>query len=277
MGSKVSKAKRPTHSKTEKGIAPRIPLDIINEILDHFANDSDLRSLRACALISKSWVQPSQHRLFHTIFFAPWSATKWLKTFPVREASPAHHVRHLYLRIGLVVRIPKEFFKCIPWFTEVDRMTILGHGGVPLGSGGVSSSPEPSFWNLPKSVTSLTIDTDVITLVQVRDIMAQLPNLKDLALLDSLVEADRAKLRGIGTVLTGRFCGRLKLSGGGAGEDVVNMLLEIPSGLHFSELVIRCTHSRLPPWAVRLAEACSKSLVKLSHTVDYNRKSYPFP
>jgi len=298
MGSKASKSKRPTLTETKRAIIPRIPQDtipippqdgaptpprdtipiiphdIINEIFDHLASDSDFQSLRTCALVSRSWHQPCQRHLFHTAVFTPTSARKWLEMFPVREESPACHVRDLRLRIGEAARIPEKFYECIPWFTDVDRMTFSGHVGVPLGYGGYSSSPAPSLWQLPRSVTSLTINTGVVTLVQVRDIMAQLPNLDDLAFLDSLAEVDRRKLPGIGTVLKGRFGGRLMLRD--ADEDVVNMLLEIPSGLHFVELEIYCTHNRLPSSAIRLAEACRKTLVKLSHTAGYHCKSYPF-
>ena len=252
---------------------PTIPHDIISEILDHLASASDLRSLRACALVSKPWVQPCQRHLFHTAIFTPASAGEWLKTFPVREDSPAHHVRDIRLEIGQTARIPERFFECIPWFADVDKMTSSGHGGGPLGYGGYSSWPEPSFWKLPRSVTSLSIKTDAVTLMHARDIMAQLPNLDDLVISYSLSEVDRGKLPGIGTVLKGRFGGRLILHD--AGEDVVNMLLEIPSGLHFAGLEIHCTGDRFPCWAVRVAEACCKTLVKLSYTVGFRCEFYP--
>ena len=288
----ASKATRPTGAKTEAAIIPRVPQDttpgssqdtipriphdIAEEILDQLASDSDFRSLRTCALVSKPWVQPCQRHLFRTTVFAPSNACKWLKTFPVQEASPAHYVRDLRLCIGEPARIPEEFFKCIPWFTDVDRMSLLGHGGVPLGFGGFSPFWEPSCWKLPRSVTSLTIETGAVTLVQIRDIMAQLPNLDDLALL-GFAREDSRKSPGIGKVLKGRFSGRLMLGGSCAGEEIINMLLDIPSGLRFAALEIHCTRSFSHSLAVRLAEACSKTLVKLSHRASFPCKSYPFP
>ena len=253
---------------------PRIPHDIINEILNHLASDSDPRTLRACALVSGSWVQPCQRHLFHTAVFTPKSARKWLRTFPVQEESPAHHVRDIRLEIGWYIHIPEKFFECIPWFTHVDRMTFSGHGGGALVYSGLSPLWEPSCWKLPRSVTSLTIHTRVVTLVQVRDIMAQLPNLDNLAVSGCLAEVNRRRLPGIGTVLKGRLGGRLMLHE--ASEDVVNMLLEIPSGPRFTELEFDCTYTRLPSSAVQLAEACGKVLVKLSYTLGYHCKSYPF-
>ena len=55
------------------------------------------------------------------------------------------------------------------------------------------------------------MNTDVVALVQIRDIMAHLPNLDDLSLLGYLVAVDRNMLPGIGRVLSGRFGGRLQL------------------------------------------------------------------
>ena len=192
----------------------------------------------------------------------------------MREECPAHHVRDLRLGIGHVSPIPEEFFECVPWFGDVRGMSFWGYGGVPLGYVGVSPLLEPSRWELPRSVTSLTISTDVVTLVQVRDIIAQLPNLDNLELSGPLAPVDRGKLPGIGTVLKGGFGGRLVLRGTCVSEDVINMLLEIPSGLRFAELEIHCTQNPLPS-VIRLAEACGKTLVKLSHSVGFRCKFYP--
>jgi len=285
MGSKSSKVKRPAPVKTKALTVPRIPQDLVDEILDHLATDSDqcgtlrpnvIASLRACALVSKAWVQPCQRHLFHTISFTPYNTCRWLETFPVQEGSPANHVRDLRLNIGDFFRLPEMFFKRIPWFTDVDSITLSGRSGVPLGYKKDPFPLEPSSWRLPRSATSLTVNTGAITLLEVRDIMAQLPNLDNLAFLGNFAKMDRGKLPGIGMTLKGRFGGLLMLNGESVGEDVINMLLEIPSGLHFTELDFYCTRNRLPSSAVRLAEACAKSLVKLSHGVSLLGKSLPF-
>ena len=106
--------------------------------------------------------------------------------------------------------------------------------------------------------------------------MAQLPNLDDLALL-GIAREDGRKFPATRAVLKGRCGGRLALRDRCVSEKIVKMLLEIPSGLRFAELEIGCTHNRLPPSAVRLAEAYGKTLAKLTHTVSLNCESYPFP
>jgi len=264
-----SKAEPPASTETKAVIIPRIPQDIIDEILDHLAADSDIRSLKTSVLVSKPWVQSCRRHLFHTVLFTSTDVDRWLETFPVSGESPARYVRHLRIWIGGDSGVPERFFEHTSQFTGAERVSLLGHSGLPCPL-------RPSFWRLPQSVTSLTIETSVVTLVQVRDIMAQLPNLDELLLSGPLATADRRGLPGIGTVLKGKFGGKLSLIDGHADEGVINMLLEIPSGLCFTEVRIHCTHERLLP-AVRLAEACSKSLMKLLYTVTLHCKPTPSP
>ena len=261
--------KHHTSTKTRTVITgPTIPQDIVNEIADHLVIDSDFLSIRACALLSKSSVQPCRRHLFRVAVFTPASVDKWFKTFPAPEESPAHHVKDLRIWIGGGGCVPEKFFKYTQWFPNTESMSLLGRGGVPL-------MRRTSLWRFPKSVTSLTIDTDVVTLLQVRDIMAHLPNLDDLSLSGSLVATGRRELLGIGRVLRGRFGGKLVLSDEYVDEDVINMLLEIPSGLRFTEAQVHCTHDILPS-AVRFVESCGETLVKLSHTFALHRKFCSF-
>ena len=247
MGSKASEPKHHTGAKIEEVVVPtipqdtvdpttpqdiqdtipRIPQDIIDEILDYLAADSDSQSLQSCVLVSKSWAQSRQRSLFHTVVITPRNVDRWLTRFPVPEESPARHVRDLRVVIGgSDGSILDRFFEYTPCFTDLDKMSLLGRGRVKLSQG-------PSLWRLPKSITSLTIDVDfdVLTLMHVRDAMAQLPNLDDLALsMPSRSFSPMGRRPGIGTVLKGRFSGKLRIRDGFVDEGVVGMLLEVPSG-----------------------------------------------
>ena len=269
MRSETSKTKYSTCTKSKTVMTgPTIPQDIINEIADHLVIDSDFRSIRACALLSESSLQPCRRHLFRIVVFTPTNVDRWFKMFPSPEESPAHLVKDLRICIGGGVCVPDKFFKYTQWFINAEKISLLGRGGFPLMG-------RTSLWRFPPSATSLTIDTGVITLLQVRDIMAQLPNLDDLSLSGSLVAMDRRELLGIGAVLRGSFGGRLILSDEYADEDVINMLLEIPSGLRFTEVQVHSTSKRLP-LAVSLVEACGKTLAKLSYTIPSHGKLYPF-
>ena len=195
---------------------------------------------------------------------------RWLETFPVPENSPAHFVRHLHLSIGEYGGAPEKFFEYIPWFTDVEKATLLNYEDFGL-------LWIPPFWRLPQSVTSLTIGPYTHGgLMRVRDIMSQLPNLDDLSLSWSYPERRDRALLGTGRVLRGRFGGKLELLRGCAGDpDVVDMLLEIPTGLHFIEVNIQNTHECLFS-AVTLANVCAETLVKFSYTVELHCKE-PFP
>ena len=264
-----SKAKSPTSMETKISTVPRIPQEIIDQILDHLAADSDSFRLRSCALVSKSWVPSCQHHLFHTILFTSTSIVRWLETFPVPEDSLIHHVRELCFSIGKHDDIPERFFEYILRFTNIEKMALVGE--VDL-----LRLWTPPFWRLPQSVTSLTISSNTATrLVQIRDVMAQLPNLDNLSLCGPLLEVDRMSLLGIGTILKGRFGGKLRLRRGYAHRGTVDMLLEVPTGLHFTEVHIFTPQECLLS-TVRFAEACAKTLVKLSYVVSIQCKSHPF-
>ena len=120
---------------------------------------------------------------------------------------------------------------------------------------------------LPLSVASLAISADSINALQIRNILVQLPNLNDLSLSGSLSTMDKDALRGIGTALRGNFGGQLRLVKKHAVTDVVNMLLDAPTGLNFTEVDVLATHECLLP-TKKLSEACGESLVKLTYSVD---------
>ena len=141
----------------------------------------------------------------------------------------------------------------------------------------------PSLWKLPRSVTSLGVFTSPVTLMQIRDIMAQLPNLDNLWLGYPTV-VDKGASSAIGSILKGSFGGRLILSEECVNnlgvqnmllEGVANTLLEVPTRLHFTEVEIYGTHEDFPS-TVRLVEACGKTLVKLAYSASPHGNSHPF-
>jgi len=261
MGSKTSKAKRP---------AVIIPQDVVDEILDHLAADSNFESLRACALVSRSWIPSCRRYLFHTADLTRWKMNRWLNAFPVPEESPAHHVRDLRISIEWSNWFHDKFLEHAPWFTNVQRLYLLGGGGDYLGS------RLSSLWRLPESITSLTVDASYgVTLAGIWDIMARLPNLNDLSLRGFFIPADRRELLEIGTVPRGGIGGELVLPGVHGNAVATKMMLEILTGSPFSKVEITCAHEYMP-LIIRLVEACSKTVVKLTLNVIFNGEYHPF-
>ena len=272
MGSKTSKLKRPSKTKRPTSVETKaavVPQEIVDEILDHLSADSDSRSLQLCTLVSKSWIPSCRRHLFYTTHFTPKSMVKWIEAFPVPEDSPAHHVRDLRFSIGGHNSIPEKFFGYTPWFTNVERVILLGLG--------MFDFLEPFWTPLPQSTTSLTIGPDSIptSFVQTLGITAQQSNFDNSLLFGSLVWVDKRVLFGIGAILKGGFGGQLRLFGGNASGGVVDTLLEVPTGLHFTEVQVRTRHECLLS-TVMLAEACAKTLVKLAYTISFNCESCSF-
>ena len=261
MGSKTSKAKRPVIT------TPRTPQDIIDEILDHLAADSDFESLRACALVSRSWVPSCRRHLFHTADLTRGRMDRWLYAFPVPEESPAYYVRALHISIEGINWFPDEFFEHAPRFTNVRKLSLFGGKDCLV-------SRLPSLWKLPESVTSLTIDaSNGVSLVPILDSMARLPNLDDLSLRGRVISADSSALPGIWMVPRRRFGGKLELRD--VYLDHISILLELLTGSQFSKVEVDCTREHIPS-VIRLVEACSKTIVKLSLNVRFGGKYHPF-
>jgi len=262
MGSKISKAKR---------LAATTPQDIIDEILDHLAADSDFQSLRACVLVSRSWVPSCRRHLFHTADLTRGKMEIWLYAFPVPEESPAHHFRALRLTITGINWFPDKFFEHAPLFTNVRKLYLFGREDC-------LESRLPSLWRLPEYVTSLTIQAPFggVSLVGIWDIMARLPNLNDLSLWGGVIPADRNALLGIGTVPRGRFGGELVLRDVySKRRDATIILFKILTGSPFSKVGIDCAREHIPR-VIRLVEACSETIVKLSLNVFFSGKYHPF-
>ena len=265
MGSKASTTSPPTSVKVN--IIPRVPQEIIDEILGHITTSSyyyyaAVTSLRSCSLVSKSWVPTCQRHLFRTISFTSWNIGKWLKAFPVPEESPARHVRDLSVQIGGRDCVPEDLFQHTLWFGNVRKVTLLGDW---------YGRRIHSFWKLPQSVTFLAIKTDVFTLMDIWELLERLPNLNNLFLPGSL--ADDVVQPGIEGVPRGRFGGQLQLLRGSAHQDLTNMLLEVPTGLRFAKVDISCDRE-CSLLTVRLVEACAKTLVKLSLAISAHGKPH---
>lgn len=195
---------------------------------------------------------------------------KWVKTFPEPEESPAHYyVRDLCLSLGGQHDAPDEFFKRVRWFTNVKKITVLGKETY-RSSLGIHSAGRYQ-WPIPINTTVTA------TILQIRDVIAQLQNLNYLAISGSLGAVDRHSLQGVGMVFNGKFGGQSRLLKMPVDDlkDVTNMLLEVPTGLYFTEVEIHCVGECLPS-AVSLTKACDKTLMKLSYTVDRHGKSDPF-
>ena len=280
MGSKPSKAKRrSTPMATKKvivSVVSRIPPEITDEILDHLVADSGFgdydsslvqRSLRSCSLVSKSFVPSCRRHLFHTITFTMPDLFKWIKTFPVPEESPAYYVKDLRFSLGAHFGGPKEFVEHTPWFTNAEKLTVTVDTAFrPIDI--------PFFARLPQSPTSLTMEALSCQneFVHMLDVMAQLPNLENVTVSGNFVV--RVGKPRPATAPRGRFGGELRIRNGQTEKSFVNLLLEVPTGLHFTKIHVHPDCACLLQ-TVRLVEACCETLVELTYMGSILGKSSP--
>ena len=270
MDPKAKVATQPASAETNTTVVSstisNLPHDIIAEILDHLRTADSRRSdsrrtLLSCSLISKSWVVPCRRRLFRTILFTWAYVAGWLEAFPVPEKSPAYYVKDLQFSFpGWRSDTSTEFFDHIPWFVNVRTVSWNGQADLCL------FHQILSLGSLSQTLTSLSLERFAISVLQIRDIMAQLDNLDDLRLSGFLIKIGKDSLCGIGTALRGRFGGRLTLLEELVDPDIADMLLEVPTGLHFTEMYVYATRHNLHS-VVRLSEACGANLTKLTYVV----------
>jgi len=228
MGSALPKSRRlqprlsPGPSKT-----PRLPQELLDEIMDHLAGDSI--SLRSCSTAARAFVPSCRCHLFSRVVFRPHNLPTWKIVFPNPSTSPATYTREMC--IHLAPDAPIQFAEYMPHFSNVRNLTLIG---------GRCDDREwiSSIGRLPISIRSLTMKFVAVTKSQVLEIMEQLPDLNDFSLCTFQGGGFPA---GTGEVLKGRYSGRLELLlMGDFHASIVRSLLETPGGLAFKSMKLFC-------------------------------------
>jgi len=75
-----------------------LPPEILDLVIDHLHDEPT--TLKACCVVSKSWVPRTRKHLFARVDFraVELSVERWKKNFPDPSNSPAHHTRTLCIR-----------------------------------------------------------------------------------------------------------------------------------------------------------------------------------
>lgn len=247
MGRVFSKFSNPTKTAGD----PRVPQELVDEVLDHLADD--MATLRLCSLVAKSWIYPSRCHIFKNVFFTVTGATKWNRTFPNPKHSPAGHVRDL--SFCFIHRdVPIDFADRMPYFSNVQKLTLIGQTAIDPGF--ISA-----LGQLPPSTRSLDITFSKILNAHIISVMQQLPNLDNLSLMSQ--EWGGPILPGSGRLIQGRLSGKLRLRRRSAHRDLLGMLMEIPMGPQFTEVEIRDARIHCFPATLELVKACQDTLTKL--------------
>jgi len=238
-------------------MSPPLPSEILDLIVDFLHNERD--ALKACCLVSKSWIHRTRRHLFVHVELTWKSRIKvWKEMFPDPFSSPARHTRCLSIRVSqVVIPVDTGLGGWIRTFSGVVRLHVdlCGLGGdrkisfVPLH--GLS----PTLKSLRLACGSSTPSSEIFGLV------CSFPLLEDLALvsLGGNCEIDEWDIPSTSPKFTGSLDLRMV---GGIGP-VVHRLSELPSGLHFSKISVSCLKEDVES-TVDLMSKCSDTLESLS-------------
>lgn len=75
-------------------VTTRLPPELIYEIVSWLPHGG--QSLHDCSLVAKSWIHPSQKRLFESIYIHSWNLRAWSHYIPPTNITLLGHVRGLY-------------------------------------------------------------------------------------------------------------------------------------------------------------------------------------
>jgi len=228
-----------------------LPLEILDLIIDQLHDEST--TLKACCLVSKSWVPRTRKHLFARVVFdtVEHPFTSWLKMFPDSSNSPARHTRSLSIhRLPAVTTTDAGVARCIRTFHNVVHLRFKHL---------ISADYEALtlFNGFTHTVRSLRLTS---TFFEVFDLICSFPLLEDLALVSLRSEGDTN--RWIAPPKSPKLTGSLELSTTNGIRFAVRRLLDFPDGLRFTKITMSCFDSDFGP-ATDLVSRCSGTLESL--------------
>ncbi|KAF9780886.1 hypothetical protein BJ322DRAFT_287665 [Thelephora terrestris] len=225
-------------------MSPTLPQEILDLIIDLLRDE--LSTLKACCLASKSWILRSRGYMFARVEFSLTglrTVESWKKTFPDPPNSPAHHTRNLGLCSANVCAWIRSF-------RHVEKLSLAASGW-----GGGSLVQLHGLWPTLKSLHLSYIDAPISEILH---LICSFPLLEDLSLHTLEVNTDEWVTPPTSPKLTGslRLHGKI--------NSVTRRLLELPDGLHFSEIQVDYRVGDVSASAVMdLVSKCSGTLETL--------------
>ena len=235
-----------------------LPPEILDLIVDFLHDEPD--ALRACCLVSRSWVHRTQEHLFaHVEFLSRSHTILWKEMFPDPSNSPARHTRSLLIRESTVVAFVDTDVG--DWARAFDGVVRLDVDICGFGSGRKISLVQlhglsPTLKSLRLAYESSAPSSEILSFV------CSFPLLEDLALvsLGGNSEIDEWNIPSTSP----KFTGYLDLRMLGGTPPVVHRLLELPNGLHFSKISVACSGEDVGSMMMNLVSECSDTLEYLS-------------
>ena len=232
------------------------PPEIIDLVIDQLHDEPD--ALKACCLVSKSWIPRARMHLLAHVEFDPLEhlPESWMKIFPDPPKSPAHYARTLSIRnfpafafmgedAGAWIR---TFHKVIHF--RLERCTWINRPSAP-------DSLAP-FFGFSPNVRSLRLTS---TPFEIFNLICSFPLLEDLELVD--ISNKDADAGWSAPSTSPKLTGSLRLIARGWTRFTIRRLLDFPDGLRFTKITLMCFGDDFGS-VTDLVSACSGTLENLS-------------
>lgn len=225
-----------------------LPPEILDLIVDHLHDQPD--TLRACCIVSKSWVPRTRTHLFaHVEFTRESPVGSWAEAFPDPFDSPAHHTRALTIQ---------DHQSTTTTGADAGRWIRTFHNVLHLH---VNQHPLAPFHGLSPTVKSLHLKFGRARLSEIFDLMCSFPLLEDFTLVVHGYEDDPDGWTAPST--SPRLTGSLELRSVAGVDPIIRRLLDLPNGLKFTEVVLTCGKETDFKPTTDLVSECSNTLESL--------------
>lgn len=231
-----------------------LPPEIRDLIVDLLRDDP--AALKACCVVSKSWVPRTQKHIFaHVGFFLQSHVELWKKTFPDPSNSPARYTRSLSVR-GSSIATAAGAGDCIHTFRNVVHLHVDARR---CGDDQASLTPlcglSPTLKSLRLVYGASASPSEVFGLV------CSFPLLEDLALV--FLGHDDEVCGWTIPLTSPKLTGSLDLRMLGGIRSATHRLLGLPNGLHFSKIAVSCLDEDVGS-TMSLVSRCSDTLESLN-------------
>jgi len=241
---------------------PPLPPEILDLVIDHLHDEPT--ALKACCVVSKSWIPRTRKHLFAQVNFPnPNILQSWKETFPDPFNSPAYYTHTLtyYPSVG-----DAAVGDWITAFSHVVHLEVVGYGA-PVAQTAASFIPLHGF---SPAIKSLSVYFPTLPTSAVFNLILSFPLLEDLSIVTHYGTDDDDGSGGLPTAVQPpnppTFTGSLDLSlsgrKGGMGP-VSSWLLSLPGGIHFRKLTLMWFRVSDGPPTTALVRECSDTLESL--------------
>ena len=242
-----------------------LPLEVLDEILSYLPPD-DRQSFRNSSLVAKSWIVPSQRRIFETVHIRTTTFQSLRNSIPLSKDGPLQHVRSLYYILDdrwMHSGPQPEYYVSVlrDHFPFLHRLRHLFLSFVCLPS--AISQELWMFSTFQRTLSQLYLDHCDVTICALITLLNYFPNLNCLGLNQLLHEVDDKSPPPLSRPLPRQLL---------ITEDDPSLLDQLSQlGLGFDEITLNtrlhpcsCTNTRIPEQTLeRIVDAVGVSVKRL--------------